>query len=266
MGFRYRKSVNFGPFRLNFSKSGIGYSIGGKHARYTKKANGGTRTTMTFAGTGISYVKDYSGKPATKKGTSSNPVPSTNPPRNKKPFPWRWVAFIFVVLMLIGSFPSISTLFLLMACVLLFPPLKKYWQLVPNGKTFANILAVVVFVIAAIAYPDQPAERLAVDTTAENTRYEQMQAIEDTEEAQEPAQKQLNEPNQEGQADEPEQSENQVITTSALNQESTQSTITPIITETEESSSADASTENTAPETQYILNTCLLYTSPSPRD
>ena len=30
MGFFYRKSVNFGPFRVNLSKSGVGYSVGGK--------------------------------------------------------------------------------------------------------------------------------------------------------------------------------------------------------------------------------------------
>ena len=140
MGLRYRKSLNFGPFRLNFIKSGIGYSIGGKHARYTKKANGGTRTTMTLPGTGISYVKDYSGNPATKKGTSSNPVPSTNPPRNKKPFPWRWVAFIFVVLMLIGSFPSTASIFLLIACVLLFPPLQKLGKTIYRNQSLASTL------------------------------------------------------------------------------------------------------------------------------
>ena len=30
MGFFYRKSVNFGPFRVNLSKSGVGYSVGDK--------------------------------------------------------------------------------------------------------------------------------------------------------------------------------------------------------------------------------------------
>ncbi len=30
MGFFYRKSVNFGPFRVNLSKSGVGYSVGGR--------------------------------------------------------------------------------------------------------------------------------------------------------------------------------------------------------------------------------------------
>ena len=47
MGWRYRKSLNLGPFRLNFSKSGIGYSVGGKYFRVTKKADGGMRTTSS---------------------------------------------------------------------------------------------------------------------------------------------------------------------------------------------------------------------------
>ena len=29
MGWYYRKSVGLGPFRINISKSGIGYSLGG---------------------------------------------------------------------------------------------------------------------------------------------------------------------------------------------------------------------------------------------
>lgn len=58
MGLRYRKSVKLGPFRINFSKSGVGWSVGNKWARYTKKANGGIRVTRTIPGTGISYVEE----------------------------------------------------------------------------------------------------------------------------------------------------------------------------------------------------------------
>ena len=62
MGFRFRKSVGKGPFRMTISKSGIGYSIGGKGARFTKKAGGGTRSTLSIPGTGINHVKDYPSK------------------------------------------------------------------------------------------------------------------------------------------------------------------------------------------------------------
>lgn len=58
MGVRFRKSIKAGPVRVNFSKSGVGYSVGGKGFRVTKKANGGVRTTTSIPGTGISYVSD----------------------------------------------------------------------------------------------------------------------------------------------------------------------------------------------------------------
>ena len=76
MGFRFRKSFGAGPFRINLSKSGIGYSVGGKGFRYTKKADGGTRTTASIPGTGISYVKD------SKKDTKKTPFKAAPPTRN----------------------------------------------------------------------------------------------------------------------------------------------------------------------------------------
>ena len=42
MGFRFRKSFQAGPVRINLSKSGVGYSVGGKGFRYTKKVGGGS--------------------------------------------------------------------------------------------------------------------------------------------------------------------------------------------------------------------------------
>lgn len=61
MGFRYRKSINLGGgFRVNLSKSGVGYSWGTKGYRVTKKASGGTRTTASIPGTGLSYVSETS--------------------------------------------------------------------------------------------------------------------------------------------------------------------------------------------------------------
>lgn len=59
MGFRYRKSINLGGgFRINLSKSGIGYSWGKKGHRVTKTAKGTTRRTASIPGTGISYVHE----------------------------------------------------------------------------------------------------------------------------------------------------------------------------------------------------------------
>lgn len=67
MGFRFRKSISLGPVRINLSKSGVGYSIGGKGLRVTKKAKGGVRATASIPGTGISYVKDFDGKKEAEK-------------------------------------------------------------------------------------------------------------------------------------------------------------------------------------------------------
>lgn len=62
MGWRYRKSINLGGgFRINLSKSGIGYSWGFPGYRHTYSANGKQRKTYSIPGTGISYVEE-SGK------------------------------------------------------------------------------------------------------------------------------------------------------------------------------------------------------------
>lgn len=76
MGFRYRKSINLGGgFRVNISKSGIGYSWGVKGARITKTARGTTRGTVGIPGTGISYVKETRKKNNQRNtGYSNKPV------------------------------------------------------------------------------------------------------------------------------------------------------------------------------------------------
>lgn len=82
MGFRYRKSINLGGgFRVNLSKSGVGYSFGGKGFRYTKKAGGGIRTTASIPGTGLSYVHDTSSNKRGKSGSTavSKRTPNTTP-------------------------------------------------------------------------------------------------------------------------------------------------------------------------------------------
>ena len=106
MGFRFRKSVNLGPFRLNFSKSGVGASVGAKGFRVTKKAGGGTRTTASIPGTGISYVTETSGKKASAgKGTGGKSAGETGKKSGgKKP----WIVGIIAVLVLAGAVSSCS--------------------------------------------------------------------------------------------------------------------------------------------------------------
>lgn len=80
MGFRYRKSINLGGgFRINLSKSGVGYSWGVKGFRVTKTASGRTRKTYSIPGTGISWVDESgNGRRRTNQGQSNNP-PVTQP-------------------------------------------------------------------------------------------------------------------------------------------------------------------------------------------
>ena len=101
MGWRFRKSRNIGPFRINFSKSGVGYSVGGKFFRWTKKANGGTRTTTSIPGTGISYVRDYPAGKGAATNTSGQGH-SAQPPKRKPPFYRRKWFIILMVLFVIG--------------------------------------------------------------------------------------------------------------------------------------------------------------------
>lgn len=63
MGFRFRKSVNIGPLRINASKSGLGWSVGVPGARYTKMANGRERVTASIPGTGISWIEESKKRP-----------------------------------------------------------------------------------------------------------------------------------------------------------------------------------------------------------
>lgn len=70
MGMRFRKSFGKGPFKVTLSKSGVGYSVGTKGFRVTKKASGGMRTTASIPGTGTSYVKEI--------GDKSNRAPASS--------------------------------------------------------------------------------------------------------------------------------------------------------------------------------------------
>lgn len=79
MGVRFRKSVKLGPFRINFSKSGVGWSVGNKYARYTRKANGRTRITTTLPGTGISHVEELGRAQSSARRVREEPLPPKEP-------------------------------------------------------------------------------------------------------------------------------------------------------------------------------------------
>lgn len=101
MGLRFRKSIKMGPVRVNFSKSGVGYSVGGSGFRATKKAGGGYRTTASIPGTGISYVKDYSEKKKTPS-TGGDTMPNKSS-GGKKPGKGKLVAGGLAALCVVGA-------------------------------------------------------------------------------------------------------------------------------------------------------------------
>jgi len=59
MAWRFRRSLNLGPIKFNFSKSGVGYSIGGRGFRVGKDARGRSYTAASIPGTGL-YNRTYS--------------------------------------------------------------------------------------------------------------------------------------------------------------------------------------------------------------
>lgn len=59
MVWRFRKSLKLGPLRFNLSKSGVGYSFGGRGFRVGKDAKGRSYTAASIPGTGI-YNRTYS--------------------------------------------------------------------------------------------------------------------------------------------------------------------------------------------------------------
>ncbi len=60
MGWSYRKSVNLGPFRVNISKSGIGYSLGGAGFRTGVSSRGRHYRSVSIPGTGLRYSSSSS--------------------------------------------------------------------------------------------------------------------------------------------------------------------------------------------------------------
>ena len=86
MGLRYRKSVKLGGLRINFSKSGVGYSYGVKGLRYTKTAKGKDRITASIPGTGVSYVSE-SGEKRKSKNAAEKYQPIQELSLNTSPSP-----------------------------------------------------------------------------------------------------------------------------------------------------------------------------------
>ena len=59
MGWSFRKSLNLGPFRLTFSKSGMSYSVGAGGVRIGQSAKKRKYVSLNVPGTGLSYKKFF---------------------------------------------------------------------------------------------------------------------------------------------------------------------------------------------------------------
>jgi len=83
MGWTFRRSKKFGPFRLTVGKKGVGVSVGVKGARIGVGADGRTRASMSIPGTGLSYRETLS------RPHAAAPPPdfSTTPRRALRPWP-----------------------------------------------------------------------------------------------------------------------------------------------------------------------------------
>jgi hypothetical protein len=57
LGWYFRRSLGFGPFRVNLSRSGVGWSLGGRGFRKGVDARGRRTTHVSIPGTGIGYRK-----------------------------------------------------------------------------------------------------------------------------------------------------------------------------------------------------------------
>jgi len=55
MGFYFRRSMNVGPFRVNLSRGGVGWSVGSRGFRTGTSGSGRRYTTISVPGTGMGY-------------------------------------------------------------------------------------------------------------------------------------------------------------------------------------------------------------------
>jgi hypothetical protein len=70
MGWNWRRSLRFGPLKINLSKSGVGYSVGIRGARLGTDAKGRKYQSLNLPGTGI-YRRDYASSQTSTANQSS---------------------------------------------------------------------------------------------------------------------------------------------------------------------------------------------------
>jgi hypothetical protein len=87
MAWRWRKSIGRGPFRINLTKRGIGWSVGVPGLRYGRSPSGRKYISQGIPGTGlyrIKYLPTNPQLPAPTPGTQPGPLP-VPPPIHQPP-------------------------------------------------------------------------------------------------------------------------------------------------------------------------------------
>jgi len=74
VGWSFRRSITLGPFRINFSKSGISYSFGMAGFRTGVNSQGRRYSSMSVPGTGLRYSKTHSSGSKKKKQSVDQPA------------------------------------------------------------------------------------------------------------------------------------------------------------------------------------------------
>lgn len=75
MGLRFRRSIRLGcGVRINLSRSGIGYSIGGRGFRTTISPKGRATSRITIPGTGLSYTLGHRSRSSTPHTSQHSPT------------------------------------------------------------------------------------------------------------------------------------------------------------------------------------------------
>ena len=104
MGFRFRRSLRIAPgLRLNFSKSGISTSIGGRGATYNIGPRG-TRTTVGLPGTGLFWTSS-SGRGSSASGEDSS-FGDNSPSSSARAAGCGWVVALIALIAVIGMCSS----------------------------------------------------------------------------------------------------------------------------------------------------------------
>ena len=79
MSWRFRRVISAGPFRLNLSRRGAGWSVGIPGVRYGRSATGAPYVSVGFPGLGL-YWFNHLGRAG---GGEQRPIPTESSPSSQ---------------------------------------------------------------------------------------------------------------------------------------------------------------------------------------